>query len=404
MMPGMYPDLTEPDAMALPPRPPLAYLPRPVPAPAMPPRRSRLRSAGMGTLYLLMAALCIGIAALTFASIYHTVTTLLRPSMRNWARAVPVAVEITFVFLFVSGVILAIKRKAAGAWRPLAMALIMTGSLLLNVWAFRHNLAAAVGHLMVVVSFFIVLLGAKSFLMALAGGKVRGDGIPLGEWTAHPVHSARLWRWRQGWGEPSLEAARRRYLVLLYVTAIAQADERIGTGRGWRGNLPVTLRYELSTGLLPSGFASGYEGWQEIAGWHVEDELSLLPPLPGHGSAQGGNAAPPEEIAPAAPEAGIPALPRQAEGSLDGSEHGSTEGTDGGSGEGSSWPERKELTKAELTRRVKAAIGRYERANEGRRLPAYKLSEAIQVRMGRDTAGPLLREVYAAVDAQRASQ
>jgi len=275
-------------------RPPLSAVP--LPPAARPASHHHWRAFGMGCLYALLAALCAGIGTVTFASIYHTVTTLLRPSMHAWARGVPVAGEITFGFLFVSGVVLAIKRRAAGAWRPFAMALLVSLSLLLNVWAFRHSLAAAAGHLLIVVSFFVTLLGAKSFLMALAGGKVRGDGIPLGEWIAHPVHSARLWRWRQGWGEPSLGAARRRYLVLLYVTAVAHAtlarDFRDREGRdmprrGWRKRLPVTLRYELSTGLLPMAFALGRDDWQEAAGDHVESQLDLLPDVATPAAADG---------------------------------------------------------------------------------------------------------------------
>ena len=45
-----------------------------------------------------------------------------------------------------------------------------------------------------------------------------------------------------------------------------------------------------------------------------------------------------------------------------------------------------------LARRVREAATRWEQAHDGRRLPAVQLSDAIQVRMSRDTAGVLLRQ------------
>jgi len=226
------------------------------------------------------------------------------------------------------------------------------------------------------------MLAGKSTVMSLRGGKVRADHIGAGEWVAHPVHSGRLWRWKQTWGEPSRDVAQARYMVLLYARAIAQSDARVGRGFRWRHRLPVTLRYQLSTGLLPAAISAGQDGWQEAAGAHVSAQLSLLPP------AQSGST----------DERTSGDSDERTDRDTDERSGGDTGERRAGDTDRSTWPEPKDIDPQVLARMVRTAIGRWERTHDdGKPLPALQLERHIKVRMSRKTAADLLATGYAAV-------
>jgi hypothetical protein len=236
----------------------------------------RRRTAGTISLPLLLVLLGLGIAAAAFFMLFITVYALLYPVMGWYAAIVPVAGEIAFAYLFLTGVYLAIRKLPSGILRPVMMGALMAGSVVLQVWAARHSVPDATGHLVVVAGFFGIMLVGKSTILSVLGGKVKADRIGLGQWLAHPVHSARLWRWQQTWGEPSRKAADARYRVLLYAITVAQADKRIGRAPGWRRELPPTLRYELSMGALDCAIDTAQPGWQETVRGHVTAHLALL--------------------------------------------------------------------------------------------------------------------------------
>ncbi len=251
---------------------------------------------------LLAAALGLlgtGIAVPAFLVIYKTVTHLMRPYMGDWSWVVPVSGEIAFTFLFLNGVLLALRRAPAGGLRAVLMAAILAGSTFLVTWASRGSVPDAVGHIVVVDGFYGVMLAGKSTLMLLSGGKVRADRISGGEWVAHPWRSAALWRWMRSWDEPSRKSAHDRYMRLLYARAITQSDRRVGrVPFVWRWRLPTTLRYELATGLLPE---TGGEGdWKAVLRDHVKTELDLLPERPARADA-------PPVISPAPSPPALPA-------------------------------------------------------------------------------------------------
>lgn len=346
-------------------------------------RRERREQAGWTKGRRLLAwfqvVLGFGIAALAFYLIYRATVDLLRPHM-DAAWIVPVCGEIAFTYLFAQSILMALRRAPAGVVRSAFMAVLMAGSIALQALAAHHNLPSLIGHEVVVTAFFGVLLSGKSTVLSLLGGKVRPDRIGTGEWIAHPVHSARLWRWRQGWGQCTLAQARQRYMVLLYIRDIAQADERVGRERRWQAKLPVTLRYQLSTGLLPGHIAAGEGDWQEAATEHVRGQLELLPPVQPEGApddSDEGNGGGSSEDA--------------RDDTSGGSDKGSGGGNPDDTSDGSEWPETKDIQKAVLMRRVKAADARWTKQH-GKPIPALQLSSQLKVRMSRDTATTLLQQ------------
>jgi hypothetical protein len=227
------------------------------------------------------ALLHIGITAIAFVVIYQTVTKVARPYLGRLDWAPVAAGEIAFIGLYGNSVLLAWRKKAPGVTRGVLMAAIVAGSVILNVYGARGKLPDVVIHLVIVGAFFGLMLDGKSVIARLRGGKVRGDRLSAAEWASHPVRSLRLARWMQAWAEPSRKAALGRYMRLLYAVALAQADERVGrVPLLWRRRLPVTLRYQLATGLLPEPIMAGEGDWQEAVSRHVSKQLSLLPAKP----------------------------------------------------------------------------------------------------------------------------
>jgi hypothetical protein len=323
-----------------------------------------------------LVLLGLGITGIAFYVMWGTVVDAVRTYMHGRSWTVPVSGEIAFLFLYLVGVLVAWRKAPAGVTRGLLMAGLIAGSVVLNVYAARGVLPDLVAHLLIVGSFFGVLIAGKAAITSMRGGKIRADRISGGEWAVHPLRSLALTRWMQTWGEPSRSAAHARYMVLLYARAVTQADSRVGRVPVlWRRRLPVTLRYQLSTGLLPEDIMAGQGDWQEALREHVKGQLSFL-----------------------------------AEGTSGGTAENTTESISGNSGdtmEGrrerrredtsgrNAWPETKDINRAVLLRRVRAADERWQRSHGGKLLPAVHLSAQLQVRMNRETAGELLTEARA---------
>ena len=331
-----------------------------------------------------LIVLGVGITIPAFAEIYLTVTHLIRPAFGAWAWTVPVSGEIAFTYLFLNGVLLAMRRAPAGALRSMLIAVIIAGSVILNIWAYLGSVPAITGHLIVVAAFFGVLLAGKETVMTLRGGKVRADRITASAWIAHPLHSARLWRWMATWGEPSRAVAHARYMRLLFAITIAQADDRIGSQRRrWRRNLPEILRYQIAMGELPD--PPRYGDWQEALAGHVTAQLERLP------AAQSGDT---DERSDGDTDSDSD------ERRQDDRERDRRRRNDSDTAR-DSWPETKDVDPAVLRRMIRTAIGRYEREHDGARVPDAKLEELIQVRMSRVTAKKLLASAYGTNSARR---
>lgn len=377
----------------------------PAPPPAPPAEKPRPWTKSQKWLAGSIIVLGLGLTGTAFTMIYFTVTHLLRSSMGQWAWTVVASGEAAFLFLFLTGVLLALRKAPAGALRGLLMLALFVGSVLLNVYASRHSLPGAAGHILIVVCFFGCLLTGKATLLCLLGGKVRSDRITFGEWVAHPVHSLRLKRWMITWAEPSRKKAHARYMALLFAKALAQADNRIGHQRfTWKRSLPVTLKYQLDMGQFPAtveeAVASPDGGWQEAVQRHVASELALLPSR----QAQGSHRRSPQGSARGSLQGSSGGSAPDSGGSPEGSLEGIAEGSPGGSPRGSrgsspegraekrDWPETSDVEPAVLARMIRQAAERWEGEHGGQRLPAVQLSTAIKVRMSRDTAGKLLRQ------------
>jgi hypothetical protein len=339
------------------------------------------------------AFLHIGITAIAFVVIYQTVTKVARPYLGRLDWTPVAAGEIAFIGLYGNSVLLSWRKKAPGVTRGLLMAAIIAGSVILNIYGARGVLPDVVIHLVIVGAFFGLMLDGKSVIARLRGGKVRADRISAAEWAGHPVRSLRLTRWMQAWGEPSRKNALDRYTRLLYAVALAQSDERVGrVPWAWRRRLPVTLRFQLSTGLLPESAMAGQGDWQEALRVHVGEQLHLL------------GESTPESTA------------GSTSGNTGGSSSEDTSGSRGGNRPGNSgehrhedspgsdeWPETKSINRAVLLRRVRAADERWQRGHDGELLPAAQVSAQLQVRMNRVTAGKLLAEARAANDGRSPS-
>ena len=144
----------------------------------------------------------------------------------------------------------------------------------------------------------------------------KGDPIPLARWVLAPRRTASMKRRMVLWAETSYSRAVSRQAVILYATAVAQADKRVGrTPLLWRRRLPVTLRWQLAEGKPPEdveraiAVSYGVETWQEpVAEW-VASALRMLPasvtatPSPAH-APQAAPGQAPEGTPATAPESG----------------------------------------------------------------------------------------------------
>lgn len=339
------------------------------------------------TLAGVLVFLTFAIAGVAFASLFLTITAVMRPSMGGLAWMVPVGGEIAFTYLFGNGVLLALKRAPSGTIRPLIMGLLMAGSATLIAYASRGSWPSLVGHEVIVIAFYGVLLSAKSTVMILLGGKVRADRITFAEWLAHPVQAGRLWRWRATWGEPSADAARERYMRLLFAEAIAQADPRVGRDDGWRDKLPVTLAYQLATGLFPGSVATAAGDWQETVRCHVESQLALLP---ADTSGDTRDDTDDDTENDSTSDSDDDTRNYRPHDTADDTDSDTRDRKAADTPDRSAWPHAKDTPEADLRRMVRSAVTRWERRHAGERMPDARLQDEIQVRMARGTTAKSL--------------
>lgn len=109
----------------------------------------------------------VALVPLTFAILFLTVNTLLRPVFGEWAWAVPVITEVGFVGLFLTDLLLERRRRPL-AWLRIAPWLLAAVSMYLNVAAARGSATGIAGHGVVVLVFFGYLLAAKAAVKRLA--------------------------------------------------------------------------------------------------------------------------------------------------------------------------------------------------------------------------------------------
>ena len=219
----------------------------------------------------------------------------------------------------------------------------------------------------------------------------RQDGIPLARWLAEPIRTAGM---------------RKRMVVhnvTSYPVAVAREEARLlaidltraSLGWRWKHHAPAVLRHHLTNGTLPGELAQACEAATYGRAAVAE---------PAEQWVTGALAA--RDTAVAKVKAAKRASEAPAGGTAQGTPEGSADGTRGSTGRGTSrrtrgssaksdsWPETKDINPKVLANRVKAAIERYERENDGKRLPALQLAARLRVRMSRDTAGELLRQAY----------
>jgi hypothetical protein len=215
----------------------------------------------------------------------------------------------------------------------------------------------------------------------------RQDGIPLARWVAEPVRTLGMRKRMVVHNITSYPVAVAREEARLLAIDVARAS----LGRRWKRHAPAVLRHHLTNGTLPAEVAQACEAATygrpaiaEPAEQWVTDALAA----PERAAARLRR----EKAAIAAPAGGT--AQGTAEGSTDGTRRGTPRRTRQGSAKGSDWPETKDINPKVLANRVKAAIERYERENDGKRLPALQLAARLRVRMSRDTAGELLRQAY----------
>jgi hypothetical protein len=207
--------------------------------------RTRPWTAGQKWLVAGLVVLCFGIAVPAFVSIFHTATTLERPYLGRLAWTVPVSAEIAFVFAFLCGALLTWRKAPAGAVRSLIMTAIAAASIALQVYAGHRSFPDALGHLVIVGSFFGVIVIGKATIMTLCGGKVKADRIPLGRWLAAPIRTAKVQRRMWLLGETSwrrMSAIEDARAVALDVVRELGADGRVA---------PAYLTTRMAAGRLP---------------------------------------------------------------------------------------------------------------------------------------------------------
>jgi hypothetical protein len=319
------------------------------------------RSKGWKSLRVLVIAVGVALSPLFFADMFANVRHLLLPGMGSRSWIVPAATEGSFLFLFLLDVLLLLARKPQ-AWLRWAPFLFAAMSLALNVWGGHGSVLLSIGYGAVTLAFFVPIVAGEQAIRSMS---VTEQDVRSGqEMKAAMRHARDLVRAHAGW-------------------------------RRWRA--PALLRIQIRHARPPASVAAAIRDGAAFGGaakWEEPVEEWVVRSLTRNAAVAARMAAEKHAIEAAAG------------GTAQGSAEGSADGTRGGSGGstpgrtrrgrpgGSDWPETKDVNAAVLMRRVKAAIERYERANDGKRLPAVQLSALLKVRMSRDTAGELLRQAY----------
>ena len=350
-------------------------------------------------------------------------------------------IEVVLAYLFLNGLFLATRQKPGGVLRGVSMATVAGLSITVQVYAGRSAVADLLGHLAVIVGFFVVMLCGKQTIVLWRGDKVRHDRLAFGEIVLHPFRSAGLLWWMTSWGEPSKAVALRRHRALLYARTIAKASEHVGRVPVlWKHRLPDTLAEDFRYGVFPDAIQeaidSGESTWRPLVRKHVQRELALLDPDAAEDT---------EPDVPVAPENILAAIDPAAlrdmfRDSLEDTVRSTVQSTvrdsagdmlraglessdpdalrdmfrdilgitdededekDDSDGEDRfRWPLAKSIDRQVLIRRTVTEIDKWHAEGEARNLPALRLADLLEVRMNRTTAKELITEAYAYRDAR----
>jgi Protein of unknown function (DUF2637) len=332
----------------------------------------------------------LGVAGIGFAVSFQTIRRVaVEQHMPGWPVLYPLGIDVGILALIVE------SRKAIDAGRsdfvPRFLAWVLAG---LTIYVNAHGAPAhdwlGITLHVVMPALWIVFLELTRWRRLAKRAAEKGDPIPLSRWLLAPWRTAWLRRNMILWGETSYKTAVNRQAVILYATALAQADKHIGrTPFLWRRRLPVTLRWQLAEGKPPESVElalgtlsyGGVETWQEPASAWVDAELEMLPRSVTRVTSQGTSQGTGEVTGEGSPQ-----------GTGEGTPGVTAQGRRPGTSRGSEWPESRTVDRAVLVRRTKAAIRRWEEKHPGQRLPATQLGAQLKLRMSRDTATSLLSE------------
>ena len=345
------------------------------------PKHARLLSRAAWGLFAENPVL-LAVAGIGFAVSFQTIARLAEEQhMPGWPVLYPLGIDVGILALIVE------SRRAIDAGRsdlvPRVLAWALAG---LTIYVNAHGAPAHdwVGRALHVVmpALWVVFLELTRWRKLGKKRAEKGDPIPLARWLLAPWRTAGLRRNMVLWNETSYRTAVGRQAALLYATALAQADRRIGrTPLLWRRRLPVTLRWQLAEGRPPADVeralgALSYgaaEAWQEPVSAWVDEALRILPrsrtQVTREGTAEG-----------------------TSQGTAEGTPRVTAQGRRQGTARGSEWPESRTVDRAVLVRRTRAAMKRWEQKHPGQRLPATQLGAQLKLRMSRDTATALLNE------------
>lgn len=201
-------------------------------------------------LAVLAALFAVAIIPLFFAGMFVTVWDLLRgAAYGSWPWMVPLAGEGVFMVLFLSDLLLVLRRKPRGRLRS-APYLFAAGSLVLNGMAGHGRVAATAGHVMVTLAFFVMVIEGEEVFRKLA---VADKDARIAEMMADA----------------------RRYAIDVV------RDRR---GYWWRLRVPALLRRDIATGRLCDEVRQAVEmavsigrssGWRKPVLEWVASELRL---------------------------------------------------------------------------------------------------------------------------------
>ena len=196
------------------------------------------------------ALFAASITPLFFAGMFVTVWDLLRGAgYGSWPWMVPLAGEGVFMVLFLSDLLLVLRRKPRGRLR-FAPYLFAAGSLALNAMAGHGRAAATAGHVLVTLAFFAMVIEGEEVFRKLAVAD----------------RDARV---------AEMMADARRYAIDVV------RDRR---GYWWRLRVPALLRRDIRTGRLSDEIRQAVElavsvgrasGWRAPAMEWVTRELRL---------------------------------------------------------------------------------------------------------------------------------
>jgi Protein of unknown function (DUF2637) len=225
-----------------------------------------------------------GVALIGFSVSFQTISDLARAhGLPGYPVLYPVLIDVGILAMIVESRKAIEARRSDLAPRILAWALIGLTLYVNAHGAAPHDWLGRALHVVAPALWAALLELTRWRRIARKRAEEKRDRIPLARWLLAPWRTAWLFRRMILWGECSYARAVTRQAVVLYATAVAQADRRVGRAPLlWRRRLPVTLRWQLAEGKPPREVedalaARGAETWQEPAARWVAGALRMLP-------------------------------------------------------------------------------------------------------------------------------